>query len=106
METHEAFAILADTDRQHVLTELLENDGRATVGALADQLAARQQNRAAELEREHAKLRLVHDHLPRLAAHDVIEYDRENGVVVLEDVADLEPYLTDPTRRRTIPLDP
>ncbi|NKE36532.1 hypothetical protein GWG54_12010 [Natronococcus sp. JC468] len=106
METHEVFALLADTDRQHVLTELLENDGRATVGTLADQLAARRRNRAAEFDRERAELRLVHDHLPRLADHGVIEYDRERGVVVLEDAADLEPYLTDPTRRRTIPLDP
>ena len=111
METHEVFALLADTDRQYVLMELLETDGRATVGTLADQLAARRrnhadENHADELERDRAKLRLVHNHLPRLADHGVIEYDRERGIVALEDAAALEPYLTDPTRRRTIPLDP
>ena len=106
METHEVFALLADTDRQSVLMDLLETDGRSTVGALADQLAARRRNQADELERDRAELRLVHNHLPRLADHGVIEYDRERGIVVLEDAAALEPYLTDPTRRRTSPLDP
>jgi hypothetical protein len=106
METHDVFALLADTDRQYVLMELLETDGRVTVGILADQLAARRRNHADELERDRAELRLVHDHLPRLADHGVIEYDRERGIVVLADAAALEPYLTDPTRRRTIPLDP
>ena len=106
METHEVFALLADTDRQCVLMELLETDGRISVGTLADQLAARRRNHADELDRERAQLELIHNHLPRLADHGVIEYDRERGIVALEDAAALEPYLTDPTRRRTIPLDP
>ncbi|NKE37342.1 hypothetical protein GWG54_16265 [Natronococcus sp. JC468] len=105
MDTHEAFAVLSDSDRQHVLEELLETEGRTTVGVLADQLAARRKNRADELDREHAEVRLVHNHLPRLADHGVIEYDRESGEVVLVDASDLEPYLTDPVRKRRIPID-
>lgn len=105
MDTHEAFAILADTDRQHIVTELLENDGRSTVGILADQLAARRQNHADELERERAELELLHNHLPRLADHGVLAYDRASGEVVAKEASGLEPYLTDPTRKRTIPLD-
>lgn len=105
MDTHEAFAILSDSDRQHVLEELLETEGRTTVGVLADQLAARRKNRADELDRERAEVHLVHNHLPRLANYGVIEYDRESGEVVLVDASDLEPYLTDPVRKRRIPID-
>lgn len=105
MDTNEAFAILSDSDRQHVLEELLETEGRTTVGVLADQLAARRKNRADELDRERAEVHLVHNHLPHLADHGVIEYDRESGEVVLVDASDLEPYLTDPVRKRRIPID-
>lgn len=105
MDTQAAFEILSNADRQHIVEELLESDGRSNVGCLSQQLAARRENNASEAERERAKLELYHDHLPRLADYGVIEFDQRTGDVVLRDSSGLEPYLTDPTRKRTVPLD-
>lgn len=105
MDTRTAFEILANTDRQHIVEELLENDGRTTVGDLSQQLAARRENGAGETELERAKLELYHNHLPRLEDHGVIAFDRRTGDVVLRDGSGLEPYLNDPTRKRSVPLD-
>ncbi|AGB38801.1 DUF7344 domain-containing protein [Natronococcus occultus] len=104
MDSHETVALLADTERQHVLAALFDTDDHVTVDALAAQLAARR-TRAGAPARDRAELRLVHDHLPRLAAHGVIEYDRARGEVVLEDAA-LEPFLTDLPHSQPLPLEP
>lgn len=106
MDSQTVLSLLADTDRQHIIVELLENGGRSNVGVLSQQLAARQRNDADELELERAKLELHHNHLPRLADHGVIEYDQRTGDVVLREVIELEPYLNNITRKRTVPLDP
>jgi hypothetical protein len=106
MDSRTALNLLANADRQHIVEELLENDGRSNVGVLSQQLAARQRNDADELKQEQAKLELHHNHLPRLADHGVIEYDHRTGDVVLREVSELEPYLNDVTRKRTVPLDP
>jgi hypothetical protein len=106
MDSQTALSLLADTDRQHIIVELLENGGRSNVGVLSQQLAARQRNDADELGQERAKLELHHNHLPRLADHGVIEYDQRTGDVVLREVIELEPYLNNITRKRTVPLDP
>lgn len=97
MNTAEAFTLLADTDRRRVVAALLETE-TTTIDALSERLAdARQQDDTdaeSDADRiERVKIGLVHDHLPRLAEHGVIEYDARNGDVVLEDATDLEPYL-------------
>ncbi|MDG5821520.1 hypothetical protein [Natronococcus sp. A-GB7] len=105
MDSQTALNLLANADRQHIVEELLENGGRSNVGVLSQQLAARRRNNADELQQEQARLELHHNHLPRLADHGVIEYDQRTGAIVLREVTELEPYLNEITRKRTVPLD-
>lgn len=105
MNSQTAFDVLADTDRQHIIEELLASDGRSNVGVLSEQLAVRRGNDADETERERAKIELYHNHLPRLADYGVIDYDPRTGDVVLGDITGLEPYLNDIARKRTVSLD-
>ncbi|RKD93356.1 DUF7344 domain-containing protein [Halopiger aswanensis] len=99
MNTAEAFTLLADTDRRRVVAALLETETETTtIDALSERLAdaRRQDDTVAESDTdrfERTKIGLLHDHLPRLADHGVLEYDARNGDVVLEDATDLEPYL-------------
>ncbi|AEH36406.1 DUF7344 domain-containing protein [Halopiger xanaduensis] len=97
MNTAEALTLLADTDRRRAVAALLETE-TTTIDALSERLAdARRQDDAgveSDADRfERTKIGLIHDHLPRLADHGVLEYDARNGDVVLEDASDLEPYL-------------
>jgi hypothetical protein len=106
MDSQTALEILAHTDRQCIIKELLENGGQSDVGVLSELLAARRENNADEIDRERAILELHHNHLPKLADHDVIGYDQRNGDVILKDATGLIPYLNTLTKKRSIPLEP
>ena len=71
MNTAVAFSLLASSDRQDVLRELTTTDGPCTVDELTAVIADGGEDRAT-LER--AEVELVHRHLPKLAAHDVVEW--------------------------------
>ncbi|ELY54910.1 hypothetical protein C491_17474 [Natronococcus amylolyticus DSM 10524] len=92
MNQHEAFEILADADRQHILYELVENDGVSTVSDLSQRIASCSDT-AHETAFKHAKVSLVHNHLPRLEHYGVLEYDTRSGDVVLTDTGSVEPIL-------------
>lgn len=77
-----AFEVLADAGRRAVIDEL-SKDGSATVEDLASRLASRH---SAE---SHAKLALVHRHLPKLCDADVITYDPVAREVELDDAGDV-----------------
>lgn len=100
MEREEAHAILAHADRTHVVQRLIAAGGRDTIEKLAGQIAARSREARTDSDGdrpvEMVKIGLVHNHLPRLRDHGVVEYDRRNGDVVLADATDLEPLLADP----------
>ena len=84
MNTQDAHEILANADRRHILTELSDNDGYTTISDLATLLAAHSETRVeTDSALENAKIRLMHNHLPRLEDHGIIEYDNRNGAVVL-----------------------
>ncbi|WP_449289271.1 DUF7344 domain-containing protein [Natronococcus amylolyticus] len=108
MDSHNAFASLADTDRRQIVTKLLGAGGHSTVGSLTDRLAARRRTHTANLEREHerAEFQLIHNHLPRLADRGVLAADRASGAVVRQKAAALESSLPDSTRTRSTRLDP
>jgi hypothetical protein len=105
MDSQTALEILSNMDRQYIIEELLKNGGRSNVGILSEQLAARRENDADETDQERAKLELYHNHLPRLADHGVINYDKGNGNIVLKDATGLISYMSNATRKRSIPLD-
>ncbi len=92
-------ALLSDSQRLHLLS-LLNRSGQRKIDDLARKLAAREQNtRPANISEETQQriaIELHHNHLPRLAEHDVVSYDQDE--VVLMDVFDeLESYLNDQT---------
>jgi hypothetical protein len=105
MDSQTALEILSNTDRQCIIEELLKNGGRSDVGVLSEQLAARRENDADKTDQERAKLELYHNHLPRLADHGVINYDKRSGNIVLKDATGLISYMSNTTRKRSIPLD-
>lgn len=93
----EAFDILASADRQLVLHELLEGDGNARIEELSRRVAARRHRLSpehlGETKVEHAYVRLVHTHFPKLRTKNVIDIDWEAGEVSLTDGADVSHLL-------------
>ncbi|ELY83741.1 DUF7344 domain-containing protein [Natrinema pallidum] len=80
MISQQDYEILADADRYYILYELVQNNGLVTISDLAQQLAACSTvSEDSDRSIEHAKIRLVHNHLPRLEDHGLIEYDARSG---------------------------
>lgn len=96
MERSDVFTVLTDADRRHILRALNENGGQTTLKALSDQIAAHRHGDATGCvnERKRVKVELVHNHLPRLEEHGVVDYDRQHGDVELADAEALDAYLT------------
>lgn len=86
-----AHELLADARRLRLLS-VLKEEGKTDVDDLARRIAAREGDvRAADVEESayrRVKISLVHQHLPLLADHDVIQYKADSGEVVLLDVVD------------------
>ena len=101
MNTADAFALLANPARRHVLRTLLETSA-TTIDDLAERLAGAPNVDGRSIDR--TKIELVHDHLPRLEDHGVIEYDDRNGDVVLDDPDDLESYLSVVEEQSSMPV--
>ncbi len=75
------YDLLSSARRRHALYAI-EEHGRLSVEQLARRIADREA--AAQLEPEDlgtVKATLLHNHLPRLAAHDVVEYDETRKLV-------------------------
>ncbi|QSW99232.1 DUF7344 domain-containing protein [Haloterrigena alkaliphila] len=89
MDRREAFRVLASADRQLVLHELLERDGRASIPELSRQVAARRHRlvpeKLSDEERRRARIRLIHTHLPRMEEADVIDIVWDDTEIVLND---------------------
>jgi hypothetical protein len=95
-----AFELLQDARRRGVLYTVKRN-GESNVETVAHRIAAWESAGNERTTRpKTVEVSLVHTHLPKLDAADVIEYDRERGTVELGDAAsDLEPFLRS-TRER------
>lgn len=84
MDLQKACEILADSDRQHIIRELIENDGYSNIATLAEQISSRSApSKGSDQTLKHAKINLGHNHLPRLEDQGVIEYDIRSGEIVL-----------------------
>lgn len=85
VEPKNAYRVLASADRQHVLHELLQRDGLASVEELSRQVAARRHmtstEKVTDREVERARVRLVHSHLPMMIDEGVITVDWDAGEV-------------------------
>ncbi|USZ68951.1 hypothetical protein NGM10_04240 [Halorussus salilacus] len=89
--------LLASAHRRCALYALRE-DGPATVDELAEVIVAA----GIADDRDRAVASLAHTHLPKLDEYDVVNYDREGGVVALDDgVERLRPLLEATARLET-----
>jgi len=89
--------ILSSRRRRFLLYHFLEND-HANLTEIALQIAAWEEDTSikdvSEDLHQRVKIALVHNHLPRLADHGIIEYDTRSGDIVVRDgFAEFRPIL-------------
>ncbi|WP_254761698.1 DUF7344 domain-containing protein [Natrinema marinum] len=92
-----ACSLLSEPERRFLLYELA-TDRTANIEDLVSQIAAWELDaRIAGIDKETRQqvyVSLVHNHLPRLADYDIIEYDLRSGDIVLEEgFDDIKPLL-------------
>ena len=89
--------LLRDPRRRYALYYFLSND-YMNIDTLALQIAAWEEGETvgtvSETAQQSVKVALHHLHLPKLAEHDVVEYDVRSGdVVVAEGFDDVRAYV-------------
>lgn len=92
------FDLLRNSRRREVLRYLrTQPDRRATVGEIAEHIAAKENgidvNRLSSKQRKRVYIGLYQAHLPKLAELGVVEYDRNRGTATLLAIDQVEPYL-------------
>ena len=96
LERETVYSLLADRVREYLLCHLTAVD-RTTVSDAADRIAAWCREAGDDVAahgRQAIAVQLVHNHLPRLVQHDVVDYDRANDEIALgRNFEDLEPFV-------------
>ncbi|WP_306058735.1 DUF7344 domain-containing protein [Natronococcus wangiae] len=92
-----ACSLLAESERRYLLYQLAENR-RGNLEEIVSQIAAWERDDHEESHesdlRQRLYVSLAHNHLPRLADYDIIDYDLRSGDVVLkEGFDDIRPVL-------------
>lgn len=81
-------SVLGKSRRRFALYYLLSNE-HTDIDSLSVQIAAWEQGESAtsvdEKTHRRVQISLHHNHLPQLAAHDIVEYDVRSGDVVRSD---------------------
>lgn len=99
------FELLKNRRRREVLTYLLEADGTVTLGELAEQIAAWENdttvNALSSDQRKRVYVALYQTHLPKMDDAGIIEYDQDRGLIDLSDNADLLMMYLDTDTHRT-----
>ncbi|WP_222918820.1 hypothetical protein [Natrinema sp. SYSU A 869] len=96
LETDTVFTILSNTTHRSLLWYLSAVE-RATVRELAGHLAPSNDDGSDSRLESHqsALVALTHDHLPRLAAYGVVDYDRSaDDVTIGPNFDEVKPFLT------------
>lgn len=96
----QVFDALRNQRRRLVVEFLVDRDGSATTGELADHVAAIENDTTVQGisadQRKRAYVGLYQSHIPKLAGMDVVEYDSESGDVRLgPNASRLYPYMPD-----------
>ena len=92
------YGLLADKRRRYLIHHLKQVDGPVSVGDLAEQVAAWENDKAVDeitsKERKRVYISIYQSHLPTLAKEGVVEYDEDRRVVGLSpSMTDREIYL-------------
>jgi hypothetical protein len=93
-----ACSLLAESERRYLLYQLAENS-RGNLEEIVETIASWELDdheiTADSDQRQRIYVSLAHNHLPRLADYDIIDYDLRSGDVVLGDgFDDIRPLLS------------
>ena len=99
------FELLKNRRRREVLAYLLESDETVTLGELAEQIAAWENDTEVSAlssdQRKRVYVALYQTHLPKMDDAGIVEYDQDRGLISLADNADLlMMYLDTDTHRQ------
>ncbi|WP_255171674.1 DUF7344 domain-containing protein [Natrononativus amylolyticus] len=99
------FELLKNRRRREVLQYLLEAEETVTLGELAEQIAAWENdtdvNALNSDQRKRVYVALYQTHLPKMDDAGIVEYDQDRGLITLADNADLlMMYLDTDTHRQ------
>ncbi|UTF55456.1 DUF7344 domain-containing protein [Natronosalvus rutilus] len=99
------FELLKNRRRREVLAYLLEAEETVTLGELAEQIAAWENdtdiNALSSDQRKRVYVALYQTHLPKMDDAGIVDYDQDRGLITLADNADLlVMYLDTDTHRR------
>ncbi|QLG48574.1 DUF7344 domain-containing protein [Natrinema halophilum] len=99
------FELLKNRRRREVLAYLLDADETVTLGELAEQIAAWENdtevNALSSDQRKRVYVALYQTHLPKMDDAGIVEYDQDRGLITLSDNADLlMMYLDTDTHRQ------
>lgn len=87
------FELLKNRRRREVLTYLLDREETVTLGELAEQIAAWENdtsvNALSSDQRKRVYVALYQTHLPKMDDAGIIDYDQDRGLITLSDNADL-----------------
>ncbi|MFC5969818.1 hypothetical protein ACFPYI_00595 [Halomarina salina] len=112
VERDDAFHLLSNARRRSVMRYLLDVEGPAELGTLAEHVAALENDcdtdELSSDDRKRVYISLYQGHMPKLDNHDIVEYDQARGTVEPEPIMQaFAPYLdedplslddTDPVR--------
>ncbi len=99
------FELLKNRRRREVLKYLLDTEGTVTLGELAEQIAAWENdttvNALSSDQRKRVYVALYQTHLPKMDDAGIIEYDQDRGLIALSKNADLLVMYLDTDTHRT-----
>lgn len=113
LTTDETFELLKNARRRAVIRYLLQNNGHAQLSELAEHIAAAENgisvHELSSDQRKRVYIGLYQCHLPKMDTLGVVEYNKNRGIVELQDsVTQLLPYLEtdteDPSRSPEVVL--
>jgi hypothetical protein len=101
LEIGQIFELLKNKRRRQVITFLKEqDDGVTTLDELAEYIAAEENDidvsQLSSSQRKRVYIGLYQCHLPKMDDLGVIEYQKNRGIIELQDTTQLERYLADP----------